>query len=200
MKHHAYLYCNPDLSLTGVPLELHNEGVDTVHLRTDALGIEEARTVRVAAYQRPVVASRRAFIIVARTMTLPAQNALLKLFEEPPLSAEFHLVVPHEHVVIPTLRSRLLLVGEGAAFQTANPPWAAFCVLPLAARLEEITNRTKAKDAAWIEAITAGAARDSRVPRAVAFTVSRFLGHSGASKKMLLEYLALSIPVGSKAA
>lgn len=53
---------------------------------------------------------KKVFLIAPEKITIEAQNALLKTFEEPIADTHFFLVVRDEHVVIPTLRSRLHLV------------------------------------------------------------------------------------------
>lgn len=50
---------------------------------------------------------RVAYIESADTMTHEAQNALLKLLEEPPADSVLLLSANHEHSLLPTIRSRL---------------------------------------------------------------------------------------------
>jgi hypothetical protein len=45
-------------------------------------------------------------------VTGEAQNSLLKIFEEPSEGTHFFLVMPNTQVLIPTLRSRLVVVGR----------------------------------------------------------------------------------------
>lgn len=48
-------------------------------------------------------------ILVAKGFRIEAQNALLKILEEPPRNIVFILVAPTKTVFLPTIRSRLLL-------------------------------------------------------------------------------------------
>ncbi len=73
-----------------------------------SLGIGEARELRERARTRPIAGSHRVFLIAAANATVEAQNALLKTFEEPPAGAIFFFITPAPHMLLPTLRSRLL--------------------------------------------------------------------------------------------
>ena len=55
-------------------------------------------------------APRKIFIISADSLTHEAQNALLKTFEEPTLNTHFFFIVPQIHTVLPTLISRVSLI------------------------------------------------------------------------------------------
>ena len=61
-------------------------------------------------HNRRALAGKKIFIISTRFITSEAQNALLKIFEEPSEGAHFFLVMPNTQVLIPTLRSRLVVV------------------------------------------------------------------------------------------
>jgi hypothetical protein len=55
--------------------------------------------------------AQQLFFIAAASMTSEAQQALLKLFEEPKLGVVFMLLVPHG-ILLPTLRSRMLALSR----------------------------------------------------------------------------------------
>ena len=57
-------------------------------------------------------AGRKFFILEIDSITNEAQNALLKIFEEPNDYAHFFLVIPSEELLLPTLRSRLFMVRK----------------------------------------------------------------------------------------
>ncbi len=72
------------------------------------LGVEEAGHIRDALIRNPAIAPQIVVAIYAHTLTEQAQNALLKITEEPPARAFIFLVtdfIPH---LIPTLRSRFV--------------------------------------------------------------------------------------------
>lgn len=48
-------------------------------------------------------------VIIAKKIQNEAQNALLKILEEPPKNIIFTMVVPRKNVLLPTIRSRLMI-------------------------------------------------------------------------------------------
>lgn len=86
---------------------------DVAVMRYGLLSVEDARALSDFARQAPV-GNAKAIVIVAGRLFHEAQNALLKLFEEPPEGTYLFLVVPTEGIVLPTLRSRMTpLTGSG---------------------------------------------------------------------------------------
>ena len=76
----------------------------------DDIKIEDAKEAIAQAYiTQP---SPRAIILAGKSFTIPAQNALLKILEEPPYPSFFILVVPYKNTLVPTIRSRLPLYRE----------------------------------------------------------------------------------------
>ena len=73
----------------------------------ETMGVHEARSIKESAERKAVSGKRKVFVISARGMTREAQNALLKIFEEPPVDTHFFLLVPSLELLLPTLRSRL---------------------------------------------------------------------------------------------
>jgi len=79
---------------------------DLVIIRIDTFGIDEARELRVLS-TRKALGDKKMFLIVPTRLTLEAQNALLKTFEDPSPNTFFFLAVREDHLVVPTLRSRM---------------------------------------------------------------------------------------------
>ena len=197
----SLLYISQGIEQAPLPEEVHMPSADVVHVRVESFGIGDARTLAEQAYVRPVVRPTRDFVVTFSSITVEAQNALLKLFEDPPDTTVFHVVVPREDLLIPTLRSRFLLVDVAVA-AVDRDPMRDFLKMSYGERVDEIAKRTKAKDAVWIEAVVAGAEAyaehvkggvKERVLRSVVL-VRQYLGARSAGKKMLLEELALSLP------
>ena len=73
-----------------------------------SVGIEEARAIKEFLFLTPLKSSRRLAIVEdGDALTPEAQNALLKIAEEPPNSALFLIIAKREENILPTLRSRL---------------------------------------------------------------------------------------------
>jgi hypothetical protein len=70
--------------------------------------VEDARRLIGIAALAPVAGSEKLIVIAASRLFHEAQNALLKLFEEPPEGTTIVLIVPGEGNLLATLRSRLL--------------------------------------------------------------------------------------------
>lgn len=76
----------------------------------DDFKIEDAKEVISEAYKAED--KTKTLILGAKTFTIPAQNALLKILEEPPRNIVFVLLAPNKSTFLPTVRSRLTLTQE----------------------------------------------------------------------------------------
>ena len=163
-------------------------------------GIDDASALRHEANLRPVVRDERVFVLILTTVTVEAQNALLKIFEEP-LASQFHIIVSSEDTLIPTLRSRMRVERYATGIDpNAQALAQAFLAAPYTERLADVAAGAKNKDDAWFRGVLRGLEEGytKTLPpdalTAVVF-VHMYIEHRGASKKMLFEYLALSLPV-----
>jgi DNA polymerase III subunit delta' len=89
--------------------ESHRPLRSVVFLRDD-FKIEDAHEVISEAYKSEE--NRKLLILGAKSFTVPAQNALLKILEEPPRNIVFVLMAPNKSTFLPTVRSRLTLTQE----------------------------------------------------------------------------------------
>lgn len=76
----------------------------------DDFKIEDAKEVISEAYKSEE--NTKTLILGAKSFTVPAQNALLKILEEPPRNIVFILLAPNKSTFLPTVRSRLSLTQE----------------------------------------------------------------------------------------
>jgi len=198
-NHHAFLLFAPSLEEALLPQDCMIQSVDVQHLVRDRFSIDDARELSLQAQQTPIASPYRTFVIKAGEIAVEAQNALLKLFEEPPRHARFYVVIPPTAHLLPTLQSRLM-VKEGVQNLKESELFTAFLQMGLSERLELLALKAKAKDAVWTEAIVQGCEefslqrKDKALMETVLF-VRRYLKTRGASVKMLLEELALSLPL-----
>lgn len=90
----------------------------------DKLGINEARIIKKHFSLKPYSAKGRAVVIEdASTLTHDAQNALLKILEEPPSEAMLILGAPSDAKFLPTVLSRCQITrvqGTGDKVQREN--------------------------------------------------------------------------------
>ncbi len=172
--------------------------------RLPQLGIDDVRTLIGAAHRRPRGDDNMQTLLVATEfITEEAQQALLKIIEEPPLSTRFVFVLPHGYNLLPTLESRFERQNEqGVAVVHDISAFREFKNSSYAQRIAAIELSTKNKDQAWQREIKNGLAayliaHKAEVPlpalKELEYVV-RLLLTRGASNKFLLEHLALTLP------
>lgn len=84
---------------------------DVILLRYGLLSVADARRVIELAAGAPFAGETKAVIIVANRAYHEAQNALLKVFEEPPTGTYLFLILPTLGGLLPTLRSRVQILS-----------------------------------------------------------------------------------------
>jgi len=90
----------------------------------DSIGIDVAREVKTFLWQKPNTSARRTLIIDnAELLTTEAQNALLKITEEPPASSLLILITSDVESILPTIVSRLLKIYFGVVAMEAIEKW-----------------------------------------------------------------------------
>jgi hypothetical protein len=192
----------------GLPATAHP---DAVLLRYGLFPVEEARRVGESVAQAPLIHAHTLTIIAAERIYHEAQNALLKLFEEPPAHAVLVLVVPAEGQLLPTLRSRLQPLPrsgtEGAAethpFLFAPPAERAKMIAKLLDRArggnDEDKQAARAEAIRLVEDITRAVyMHDESAERArLLKELDRFLPilhERSAPLKLIFEHLLLVLP------
>ncbi len=194
--HHANLLIGSiDWALSQIPASEKIEGQDVSVTHYERMSIAQVRALIYEAGLRPVVRPYRTFILICDSLLHEAQNALLKLFEEPNAHTLFYLVIPREDMLLPTLRSRLHVLGKESQVR-ASEVFTKFHALGYAERLSSIADKIKAEDHAWILGVVAGFsqyAHDTKNPAYMhtAVLIESYIHTTGSSKKMLLEHLAL---------
>lgn len=173
----------------------------------DVFTIDDARALigRAALKQAD---GRMLFVLGARSIPSEAQQALLKLFEEPPQGVMFVVLVPHG-VLMPTLRSRG--IAYPAVVGQAND-WDLRARKFLAAasdvRSKEVASIIKNDDRARADSLELVSALERHlhtlflgapVPLWAGALVDlalvrTYLGDRSSSLKMLLEHLVVALP------
>ena len=120
LTHHAYCLVGnhslvPELEATlstncGIPTR---SNPDFYFRKYEIFNIDNARELKSLHETRPIgETGKSVFIMTMNGITVEAQNALLKLLEEPAVYAHFFLIIPSAHLLLPTVKSRLLFIGE----------------------------------------------------------------------------------------
>lgn len=117
LSHHAYLISGERggtsaadfLSESGISVP---EGASVTVRIFRTLSIDDARELFLAHLRKTSEESPVVYLIEFAFMTREAQNALLKMLEEPSPHTYFIIATPHPELLLPTLRSRLALMQE----------------------------------------------------------------------------------------
>jgi DNA polymerase III delta prime subunit len=222
LSHHAYLLVGTSFlhtDLFSLLEEVHQIPIhanpDFYNRRYETFAIDDSREIRSLHDTRPIgISGKKIFILTMNGATVEAQNALLKLLEEPAEYAHFFLIVPSEHLLLPTIKSRMLTIrnekAEGSQDESGKQlkdEAQKFLKLSPAKRLEsvkklmeDITKEKKTKQDAisFLNAIQAVVYEKEGVKKGMkaldAIEQARmYLNDRAPSAKMLLEYVALSI-------
>lgn len=167
----------------------------------ETLTIGDVRKIITTAFSKPLQGDTKIMIIETQTIALEAQHALLKVLEEPPLSTKFIIVMSSPEGLLPTLLSRMMTPFEsGRHPRITNSFFTIFQTSSYAARIEVITRITKDKNVNQIDLIRDGVLwyleqQPISVSSAVLLDCVAKLNTRGASKKMLLEEIALTLPI-----
>ncbi len=218
LTHHAYLLIGSGivhadlLSILGKKHKIQIQGnADFFDRAYENMTIDDARELKIAHSMRPVGSlGKKIFILRANNIGHEAQNALLKLFEEPAEYAHFFLIVPSAHILLSTVKSRMLilenddrglpsdeLIEEAKTFIRLSPAKRLEIVKKLT---EEISKDKKTKQDAiiFLNAIQCVVYADYGVKKGKmaleAIEHARmYMNDRAPSVKMLLEYVALNL-------
>jgi hypothetical protein len=113
--HHAYLIINGNGAEVVEFLEndvgLKTSGnPDFQEIKLPTMNIEYARDLVAAQGMKDIQSGRKIFIIHTDFITEEAQNALLKVFEEPTVGTHFFILTPQDAGFLPTLLSRMVVI------------------------------------------------------------------------------------------
>jgi DNA polymerase III delta prime subunit len=187
---------------------------DVIVFRYNLLAIEDVRKIIAVAGQAPLGGDKKAIVILTSRMYHEAQNALLKLFEEPPRGTILYLVIPEKGQLLPTLRSRVFdlkhqapstkhetIILKAQNFIKMNAEDRSVYIKKLTSATDDEDKREARDEAlALINGIEAAAARHLRSDkgcRELLEDIALLRGYMhdrSASVKMILEHLALTIP------
>ncbi len=167
------------------------------------LSIDEARAIREDS-EKKNFAGKMIFIISFETISIEAQNSLLKVLEEPTLDTHFFLISPQD-TLLPTLKSRI----QTLKFQISNFKFqneSTILQLNLKERLEKVKEiiesiseeeNTKQSAIEFVNTIEtelySGGVEKNVDKLELCQSARKYLFDRGAPVKMILENLVLSI-------
>jgi len=216
MTHHAYFLEGESSLLKAVSVSVRAEEHVAEHDPNfqervyEKFGIEEAHALQTLASFK-AAGERSYFIIAISSITTEAQQALLKLFEEPRAGLTFILIVPHG-TLLPTLRSRMLEYPNKsrlAVQKVSESQVLTFLKAPYKARSAVIAELLKDDEGARerVRAFVNGlevefhakllqsqGKKEFREALEDVARVRSYTGDRSPAFKMLLEHLALALP------
>ncbi|MCR4334072.1 MAG: hypothetical protein NUV60_03640 [Patescibacteria group bacterium] len=125
---------------------------DVVVMKYGLLSVEDARRATELAAGKAFAGDTKVVIIAASRAYHEAQNALLKLFEEPPAGAYLFLILPSLGSLLPTLRSRVQVLDIHVGPPRSYIPEVA----------EAFIKASKEKRSAMIKKLTSGKDEEER--------------------------------------
>ncbi len=218
--HHAYCISDSTVSdhVAGTPhasffafLEKHlniptRGNPDFWHGQFESLGIDEARQIKEMQLRSAANAgAKKIFVISTGTITHEAQNALLKVFEEPTADTHFFLLMPSAEVLLPTLRSRVVIVsiGEMGVVPGSEQLAKSFLGASKGKRMAIVKSLIEEKDKSATLALVDGLLKAlSKNPKETLvhqkelqelLAMRGYLNDRSSSLKMILEYLCLVV-------
>ncbi|MES2668068.1 MAG: hypothetical protein V4644_00020 [Patescibacteria group bacterium] len=207
MAHHAYAYAGDrdegiaasrsfaarSLGLSG------NDNPDLAVFEYGLFSVDDAREVSRFASQSPVQGGEKLIVLAAGRIFHEAQNALLKLFEEPSPKTTLILIVPAEGLLLPTLRSRLIRLPEEGSVRNIGEGATAFLAMTSMERekyVAKLVARSKLdKDAEKQAARLEAASVIAGVTQAAYAARLRSEGKEGAELDLLLRDLDRFSPI-----
>ena len=185
----------------------HTGNPDFYYQKFEVLGIDDSRRIKENHLSKGFVeGGKRIFVIECDGMTHEAQNSLLKIFEEPNEHTHFFLLMPSVEVLLPTLRSRLLVIEferenekesliEVEKFLKLSKKDKIAFVDELAEKISE-EKATKHEAQIFLSSLEAavyknGLEKNAKALKAI-LKARDYLNDRSASGKQLLEYVALS--------
>ena len=141
--HHAYLTEGarseivPEIKKFCENLGIKTSGnPDFCHIVIDNFKIEEAFDLRAMSTDKSFSSTKKIFIICLNSISLDAQNVLLKMFEEPIENTHFFLVAPDANALLKTLVSRFYLIPRKTVFGEEIKDAEKFIAMPLRNRID----------------------------------------------------------------
>ena len=211
--HHAYCLEGDRISIKNTLFELLEKKLgfkvkanpDFWISEFDTFGIDEGRKITEFQNRKAVSGDRKIIFIGANTITREAQNSLLKTFEEPTPGTHFFLVVPSSEILLPTLKSRLVIqkIDNAGGIESGEKFLKASKKERLDIAKEMSLNKDKAGTIRLLnqlEKIVRGKVDIKKIsPEEIILfeTINKFRGYlndRAPNIKMILEHLALITP------
>ena len=209
-SHHAILITHPDRPLCADALWLELQAISPAHrfFNQTVLDIETARDI--ISWAKTPYNEERIALVSFHTAGIPAQNALLKILEEPPEKTRFILLTSNKENLIATVVSRLQHYEDRGPITISDNTTAANIFLrtkptermklPFIVELLEKKDEEDRKDREAVREFILSVVRElsssKEDPHYITETLefASYASDPSASGKALIEYLSLLLP------
>jgi hypothetical protein len=164
-------------------------------------GIDDSRKIKEMQSVAPMASPLKVFLVSFGSMTHEAQNALLKIVEEPTPSTRFVFVTRSSERLLPTFLSRFYIIEVGSQKQNTKNESKNFLGMSLAGRIAFVKKIADDKDrgkARWFLEGLASELRASHSKNKDALidieNALSYIGDQSSSVKLVLEGLSLTLP------
>lgn len=174
---------------------------DVHYAEYESFGIDEGRALQEMQGMKSVVGDRKIFILSVNSITNEAQNALLKVFEEPTPGTHFFVISSSHRILLPTLRSRMVVVTHDSSnVNSVTEDAKTFLSLSPKARLDFVAPLIEEKDRVksehFLQALIAQIAQSRDVAKNAPalkelLTLVTYSKDRASSLKLILERTAL---------
>lgn len=200
--HHAYIIVGGEpstvLEALGVRGVTTSGNPDVLTFAFSDLLVDDARALVERAFLKSV-GDAKYFVISFSRAGLEAQNALLKVVEEAPGNTHFFFCVQNVGAVIPTLRSRCVVLTsdvDRTSDVPGTPDVRDFLKASYADRLSRIEKIVTAAQRSGDRSAIRDFVRNLVIahPSRETLTAARYLELNGSSPKLVLSHLAVALP------
>lgn len=171
-------------------------------IEIERFGIDNSRYLIEQSFIKPAEADKKLIVVIFSSITIEAEQALLKILEEPPLTTQFLFILPKGLSLLSTLNSRLQKIEFEAKGGRKLETLESFSKLSFKDRIGLIEKELKKEKSDWVKKIKNDLLLELennsnkyslKVLESLNFVIGN-LNTRGAANKMLLEELALALP------
>lgn len=207
-RHHAILILDENRKKVAESLWGELEELSFAHSFFDVtvLDIEDARSISI--WANTPFSSKKIALISFHTITVPAQNALLKVVEEPREDVQFIFLTSNKEMLLPTLLSRMLELTEKRTHREKDSLSSSFLHTKKEERMKlaqitqmiSLLDEEGRKDREPVRTFILSLAEELRGSDSSNETVlllielASYAALPSSSTKAILEYIALTIP------
>ena len=166
---------------------------DFVFFKAETFGIDEARELKLLSTRKAIIGSK-IFLITPLRLTLEAQNALLKTFEDPFPDTYFFLSVREESLIVPTLRSRMEILRVSKSLTLGSNDAEVFLSSSIKGRLlfaKSFVDAEKNLPIFLDDLLFLLRKRSERKSLEKVYAVRRSIGNSDIASRLVIEHLSL---------